>query len=354
MISLILIRFGEIWTKGHNRDDFINKLIENLKLVGKKPQLLRTRILIEGELDKISKIPGVESASEGKLIKKDIEELKKEALKLLGNAKTFAIRTKRVDKKYEYNSMELNKIIGEYVGKHSKVNLNNPEKVIGIEILPNGFFLFDKTIKGPGGLPVSVSGKCVSLVSSGIDSAVATWMMMRRGCLPILVHMDIANSKRTFIKIYKKLQEYHPKIKAYIIPFEKVIARYKVNTRSWCVICKRMMLRVATEIARKEDAEAIIMGDSLSQVASQTIHNMKIIERATNMLVFKPLIGLNKNEIIEYAKRIGTYDLSEDFKCPMVPKKPITRGKMKLIEKLESNMPIDEIVKEMINSSITT
>ncbi len=350
MSSLILVRFGEIWTKGHNKEDFINQLVKNLKQFG-KPKLLRTRILIDGNLEKIANVPGVESASEGKLIPKDLNKLKKEARKLLGDAETFAVRTKRVDKSYELKSIEINELIGDYLSKFAKVNLTNPEKVIGIEVLQNGFFIFDKTIRGPGGLPVGVSGKCISLVSSGIDSAVATWMMMRRGCEPIIVHMNIANSKEAFTKIFKRLQEFHPKMKAYIIPFEEIVSKYKVQTRSWCLICKRLMLRIAEEIAEKEGAEAIIMGDSLGQVASQTIHNMKIIEKATNMLIFKPLIGLNKNEIIGYAKRIGTYELAEDFQCPMVPKKPVTHGKLKLVEKIEEEMPIEFIVKKAVSSA---
>ncbi len=351
MNSLILVRFGEIWTKGHNREDFINQLVKNLKLVGKKPKVLRTRILIEGELEKIAKIPGVESASEGKLIPRDIKKLKNEAKKILGDAKTFAVRTKRVDKSYEYKSMEMNQLIGDYLSQFSKVDLTNPEKIIGIEVLQNGFFVFDKTIRGPGGLPVGVSGKCVALVSSGIDSAVATWMMMRRGCLPIIVHMDIHNSKKAFKQIFNKLKEYHPKMKAYIVPFGNIVSKYKLQTRSWCLICKRLMLRIAEEIADREGAEAIIMGDSLGQVASQTIHNMKIIEKATKLILFKPLIGLNKNEIIDYAKRIGTFELAEDFKCPFVPKKPTTHGKLKMVKRIEEEIPIEIIVKEAVKSA---
>ena len=352
MNFLILVRFGEIWTKGKNRNEFIKVLANNLRQVSKNVKILRNRILVEGELERVYKIPGVESASEGVIVDRDLNSIKKEAKKLLDNSKTFSIRAKRIDKNFKYHSMELNKIIGEYLSKFSKVNLKNPEKTIGIEIFEDFAFMFDKTIRGPGGLPVGTNGKCISLVSSGIDSPVSTWMMMRRGCEPIIVHYDIANSKVSFEKILKKLKEFHPNLKYYILPYGKILSNYKLETRSWCLICKRLMIRIAQRIAEEEGAKAIIMGDSLGQVASQTIDNIKIIERVAELPIFRPLIGLNKNEIINYAKRIGTFELAEDFKCPMVPKKPITKGKLKLVEKLESKLPIEKIINEILSHSM--
>ena len=352
MNLLILVRFGELWTKGKNRDEFIKILSKNIEMVSKKVEILNNRILVDGELEKVSKIPGVESASEGIIINRDLEIIKKEAKKILGNSKTFSVRTKRVDKNFKYKSMEINKIVGEYLSHFSKVNLENPEKVIGIEILKNFAFIFEKTVRGPGGLPVGTNGKCVSLVSSGIDSAVATWMMMRRGCEPILVHYDINNSKETFKKILKKLKEYYPKLKYYVLPYGKILSKHRIPNRNWCLICKRLMIRIAQKIAEKEDAKAIIMGDSLGQVASQTIDNIEIVEKVARIPVFRPLIGLNKNEIIEYAKKIGTFELAEDFICPMVPKKPVTMGKLKLIEKLERELSIKKISEEILRHSM--
>ena len=352
MNFLILVRFGELWTKGKNRIEFINKLIENLKLIGRNVKFLRTRILLEGSLEKISKVPGVESASEGRIINRNLKEIKKEAKRLLGNSKTFAVRTKRIDKNFKYKSIEVNEIIGEYLSKFSKVNLENPEKIIGIEIFKDFAFVFDKTIRGPGGLPVGINGKCISLVSSGIDSPVSTWMMMRRGCEPIIIHYDINNSKVAFIRILEKLREYYPKLKYYVLPYGGIVSKYKVETRYWCLICKRIMVRIAQMIAEKENAKAIIMGDSLGQVASQTIDNIRIIEKVSKIPIFRPLIGLNKNEIIEYAKKIGTFELAENFKCPMVPKKPVTKGKLKLVERIESKLPIEKIIKEILRHSV--
>ncbi len=347
---MILIRVGEIWTKGRNRDLFIKKLIENLKPFGKKIRYVRPRIFMEGEIEKILKVPGIESLSEGVIIEREIDKIKETARKMLGNSETFAVRTKRIDKNFEINSQKMNEIVGEYLSKFSKVDLKNPQTEIIIEIFNNFVFVGNKTIRGIGGLPVGIEGRVVSLVSTGIDSPVSTWMMMRRGCLPTIIHLDMG-TKDDFIKIIEKLREYHPKIKAYVIPYYEVISKYKIETRSWCLICKRLMLRIAERIAKKEDALAIVTGESIGQVASQTLTNLKIIERATNVLILRPLIGMNKSEIINYAKKIGTYDLSTDFKCPMVPKKPTTRGKLKQIEKLESKLPIERIIRECINSS---
>ena len=203
--------------------------------------------------------------------------------------------------------------------------------------------------------------KLVSLLSSGIDSPVATYLLLKKADEIILVHADNRpftdnREVENFIKIAKHLKKQSKtKIKAYIVPHGPSLEAYRHNSnkRFTCVFCKRMLLRYAEKIAEKEGAEAIIMGDSLGQVASQTLQNIRTIEDAINMPILRPLIGFDKEDVIKIAKEIGTYELSilPSDGCKAVPDKPATMAKIEQIREEESRIPIDELVINSINSA---
>ncbi len=344
---MIIVRYGEIGLKGNKRREFEKILGRNierkLKTHGYKGRIETKwgRIIVDA-MDSaagiIAKCPGIVSISPAKKMNYDeIFPYLKEELKKY-NIREFRITAKRVDKKFPKKSMEINSEVGEFIVKNFgwKVNLKEPELDIGIEIINSYAYVFFDKIRGIGGLPVGVSGKVISLISSGIDSPVSTFLMMKRGARIIALHFSQKESERKVRKYVEVLNEYSPRdIELIVEKHGTLLGDYleklkNIKREEWtCIFCKYLMLKRAEEIGNKKNALGIVTGDSLGQVASQTLENMHIISSGIRMPVYRPLIGMDKTEIEKIAREIGTYDVfisSQEIKCPFKPRYVITKG----------------------------
>ncbi len=335
----LIIRYGEISLKKGKRREFENKLVENLRMKikrkGYEGKIIRKhgRIIVEGNVppEIVAKTPGVVSVSPADIVKEDeIEEYIGEKFRDL-SPKSFRITVQRIDKRYPKTSMEIAREIGDFFVKKFgwKVNLSNPDLEIFIEVIDRELYFFTEKIEGVGGLPVGTQGKLLSLISGGMDSPVATFLMMRRGAEITALHFS-QGYEDDVRKIVNILSDIHP-VEFIVENHNELLSPYISNLRrkEWiCVICKYLMLKRAGEIAREIGALGIVMGDSLGQVASQTLENLYIESTATDLPIYRPLIGLDKVEIERYARKIGTYDLMVPCMCSFAPKRVITRGKM--------------------------
>lgn len=442
MNRIIIIHYHEIALKGRNRDFFEEYLVRNIEkaLIGESVSgifRLFDRILvalsgnsnIELIKSKLQKVFGIAYFAVGfesgrttlsfprmresirpslrgtKPARTTIQSGRQSPdLEILGddiwntikeeNFKTFRITTKRQDKSYQYDSREVDKIIGSYIwerleesGKAPKVDLKNPDINIVIEITSGGtFFYFSGChceerlareilryrsgqapqscgkIRGLSGFPVGTAGKVVSLISGGFDSPVASWKIMRRGAEVIFVHFHSypstsLASKENVREIIKILNQYQYESKIYFVPFLDIQKQIMLNCDpSYGVILyRRFMLRIAERIAEKENAKALITGDSLAQVASQTLENIATVSKIATMPIFRPLIGENKEDIIELAGKIGTSEISsrpyEDCCSLFIPKNPQTRASLKIVEELEKKSDIDGLIASAIEKT---
>ena len=372
-----VIHYGEIALKGKNREVFERKLIENINRkiweIGVKVKRRFGRLVIYADdqriAEKLKKTPGIKYFALAEVCDLDIDEIKKKALETLPRkTKTFKIETKRSNKNFPYTSIEINRVVGEYILKRRdgiRVDLNNPDTKIFIEICEKECFIYTSKIPSIGGLPAGVAGKVISLISGGIDSPVSAFMIMKRGCEVIAVHffnstLHSPEVREKIKMIAEKLSEFH-EIRLYMVPFEDIqreIIRL-IPSKYRMVVYRRSMMRMANIIAEKEDAKAIVTGDSLSQVASQTLDNLNVIYNASSLPVLSPLIGMDKEEIIEVAKKIGTYEISilpyEDCCSLMIAKHPETRAKLNEILRIESSSGFskncDKLEREAVEKS---
>jgi thiamine biosynthesis protein ThiI len=352
-----LIRYSEIFLKSDPvRRRWENVLIKNIKEMMPDVHVRneRGRIWLDGDIkpDRLKNIFGIVSFSETEHIQlEELEGFLPEYCRRhdIEKAKTFAIKMKRVgthtfssnDKAIEYGNLIRNTF------PHLKVNLAHPDKEIHIEIRANEVYLYDTVIQAVGGLPLGVEGTLVALISGGIDSPVAAWMMMKRGCriIPLFVTLDtfldettIARAKR----VVEKLAKYQPGIQLTIVSDsylaaakEELVSRHL--EKYTCIFCKRRMYRVATAYADKIGAKGIVTGESLGQVASQTLDNLMVLNDAAEIPVYRPLIGFDKEETIRIAREIGTFEqsISQASGCTAVPKGASTNGKMDAVHKIE-------------------
>ena len=374
MYSHIIVHYSEIGTKGQNRGFFEKKLIENIKYSLKDLEINQTkrergRILIELNkkcnekkiTEKLRFIPGIANFSFAITSPLDIEKMKKSLDKLIVKKKTFKIEASRSNKSYKYTSPKINEILGAYVWKKTKMKgkMKNPQITFYVEISDKAFLYTNKT-EGIGGLPVGTAGKVVCLLSGGIDSPVAAYKMMTRGCDVIFIHFHNYTSRieEKIEKIVKILNKYQLRSKVYIIPFlpiqEDIIG--KVPDRYRMIVYRRVMMNIAEKIMEKENAKAIVTGDSLAQVASQTLENLAIIHSATSKPILAPLIGKSKINIIKMSKEIGTYDLSiqpyRDCCAYMIAKHPSTRARKEDIEKYEEDLDVKKFDKAVEKADV--
>ena len=260
--------------------------------------------------------------------------------------------------------MEINQRVGAYVKERSgaKVDLENAELTCWIEIVEKYALLYVERLAGPGGLPVGTSGKVVVLLSGGIDSPVAAWKMIKRGCTPVFVHFHSfpytnKESQEKTKQIARLLSEYALRAKLYLVPFADVQRHIMVDTPldTRVILYRRYMLRLAQEIAHREKARLLVTGDSVGQVASQTIENIDVISRAVSMPILRPLIGDDKLEIVHVARKIGTYDISiqpdQDCCSLFVPKHPETKANSVEIEKSETRLDVAAAMNAAMESA---
>ena len=371
-MNSVLIRYHEIALKKGNRAYFTELLKRNLlaavkDLGAKEIRSLPARVLLTFRndvppatlIERMGTVFGVANFSIVERTERDIDVLRDRILESLNGSRfdSFRIETQRGDKTFPLNSPEINRRLGAAVKEKSgaRVDLIHPEFTVTVEILPrDAFFGFNK-IAGAGGLPVGASGRVVSLISGGIDSPVATYRMMQRGCRVIFVHFHSApyqdnTSQEKVRQLLAVLTRHQFLSRLYLVPFgeiqRQIVASVARPLR--VVLYRRMMLRIAEAIARKEKAKALVTGESLGQVASQTLDNMAVIQQAARLPVLRPLVGMDKQEIIDQARRIGTFEISSipDQDCCQlfVPKHPATKARFSEVEQDETKFDVKELI----------
>jgi len=380
-MNYIICHYHEIGLKGKNRKFFEKKLIENIKGTlspehFKYVRRISGRILIELTpsgiekqkqiSEKLKNIFGIAYFALAMNSKQEIKSIQRTAYNLLKDKKfkTFRISTKRSKKDFSLSSQQINEKVGEYILKklNKKVNLENPDIICFIEIVEKNAFLYLEKISGSGGLPVGVSGKAMLLISGGIDSPVAAYYAMKRGVKLIFVHFHAYKyteraSLEKVSQLIKVLNKFQFDTKLYLIPFDDIQKEILLKTpeKLRIILYRRCMIRIAEKIAEKEKAKALITGESIGQVASQTLENLGVIEKATDLPIIRPLIGLDKQEIIDKAKKIGTYDISilphQDCCARFLPRYPETKAKIKEIERAEKRLNIKKLIKQAIKNA---
>lgn len=379
----ILIRYGEMSLKGKNRSRFSQILKNNIKVKLKlngfhNAVVNRTkdRMFIDlngDDHEKISEILkevfGIQSFSLAIKTKSDIEEILDGALKAFQEAnpaaKTFKVTSRRADKNFPIHSQELNQLIGGHILKNTtgiKVDVHNPDVNVRVEVRTGMTFITCKVEKGAGGFPVGTNGKALLMLSGGIDSPVAGYMTMKRGVKIEAIHFHSPpftneRAKQKVLDLAQKLTKYGGRIRVHIVPFTDIQQEIHQHIPSGYTMTamRRMMLRIAVKIAEKNGALAIATGESLGQVASQTIESMNTINEVTNYPIIRPLIAMDKLEIIDLAHMIDTYEISirpyEDCCTIFLPSDPKTRPKKDRINYYETKLEnIGELMEEAINN----
>ena len=376
MNRLIMIKYGELTTKKANRKTFINILNNNILKVlhGYSVNIKKDRVRMYIECDenditeiteKLQKIFGLHSIVICHKVNTNIDEISSKVLELLKNTKfkTFKINTKRADKKFPIPSMEFNNKMGGVVLKNTdlKVDVHTPDVLVNIEIRHEGTFIYTNEIQGIGGYPVGIQGKGLLMLSGGIDSPVAGYLSLKRGvdleCLYFESppHTSI-EAKNKVIKLASIIDEYSGNIKVNIVPFTKLQETIYKNVPDNYVITimRRMMYRIAEKVAKKNKCKILINGESIGQVASQTLSSMIVINNVTNMPVIRPLACMDKIEIIEIAKKIKTYETSilpyEDCCTIFLPKHPVINPDLDKCIKYENLFDYEELINECVEN----
>ncbi len=377
---ICLVHYHEIGLKGHNRSAFEKRLQANLQaLLASYPLVTIHRIsgrlcifLKEGTTLKeslaiaevVRTVPGVARVSTGFKCERDLDIICQAALLALGECddfETFKVQARRNHTDFETNSMEMNQIVGSALCDafpNKRVRMKGQDVTIGVEVVQNACYVYARSIRGIGGLPVGSSGRVVALLSSGIDSPVALWHMARRGAIPIGVHFSgrpqtSDESEYLVDDIAQVLEQSGCIARVYVVAFgdcQKEIA-LKVPPALRVIMYRRLMLQVAEEIAHREHARALVTGESLGQVASQTLDNICATDQAVGMPVLRPLIGTDKLQIIEDAQALGTFQISSqeapDCCTLFMPRSPETHAKLPAVLEAESQLPIDQWVQEL-------
>ena len=372
----ILIKFGELFLKGENKRKFEISLLDNIKKKIEKYGKFTIKQMgsvysISGDnisdiVDEIKKVFGISSFSVAWCVDKTLDEIKKASEKELETlkAKTFKVDAKRSEKKFYLNSMQIWNELGDFISNkfNLKVDVHNPDITIHVEIRNNAY-VFCNIYKGLGGLPVGTSGLGTVLISGGIDSPVASFMMSKRGLKLNAVHFSTPpyTSYRSVDKvkrILEKISEYSGQIKFFNINFSSIQKKIKTICADdlTTIISRRFMNRIAQIICMSEKSTCLITGESLGQVASQTVNAMNCTSHDVSVPMFRPLIGLDKDEIVNIAKKIGTFDLSiekfEDCCSLFSPKNPKINPILKFVENDECKLgDMKDMIDEAINSA---
>ena len=382
MKKVILIKNGELALKGLNRSTFEDILIKNIRRklsrVGDfKYSKAQSTIIIEAENDddidyaaeKMQKIFGIAAFSPAAAVEKDIDVIKKAVISFLGEqlkeAKTFKVAAKRADKSFPLKSPEIcNEVGGHVLSVFSflKVDVHNPDVTVNVEIRDKYAFIHGKQIKGAGGMPVSTAGRAMLLLSGGIDSPVAGYMMAKRGMNLTALHFTAPpyTSKRAELKVKSLaeiISEYSGRITFITVNFTEIEEAIKDNCPEelFTIILRRMMMKAANILSERDGSKALITGESLGQVASQTADAIICTDALAALPVFRPCIGMDKEEIISVARKIGTFETSlepyEDCCTVFTPKHPRTRPTLELIEKAEAAFDFDPLIEKAVENA---
>jgi thiamine biosynthesis protein ThiI len=368
-----IIHYHEIALKGKNRGFFLGQLTANLRTAlrdldvgplrrpaGRLFLEMRGGASWESVRQRLSPVFGIANFAPAFRVPADLESLRTsiEAEVSRRRFASFRVAARRAFKTFPQTSQQINQVIGASLKQASgaRVDLDNPELTVYIEVLPDEAFFYFEKIQGPGGLPVGVSGTVVCLLSGGIDSPVAAYRMIRRGCRAVFVHFHSQpfadrTSQDKAIDLARLLTRYQFTSRLYLVPFgeiqQEVVARAPGPFR--VLVYRRLMLRIAEEVGRKEGAQALVTGESLGQVSSQTIENIAVIEGAASLPILRPLIGLDKDEITEQAQRIGTYETStvpDDDCCSMfAPRQVVTRATDQEIGVAERGLDLEPLIQ---------
>ncbi len=383
--TVIVVHYHELWLKGRNRRFFLAKLASNLRLaLGGIPVAaierpgdrllirLRTGASLEEARARVERVFGVAYYAIARPVERDIEAICRAAWEEIEPLRfaQFAVRAKRSDKSFPHSSIETESLVGRYLldrlraaGRDVRVQLDDPELTCRIEITPGPALVYAQKIPGPGGLPANTAGRMMCLLSGGFDSAVAAYQMMRRGAHLSFVHFfgggarPGESSLHVARELVRRLVPCQFTAKLYRVPFEPIqreIVRFAPESYR-ILLYRRMMLRIAERLARRGHALALVSGDSLGQVASQTLNNMVAVGDAVRMPVFRPLAGTDKLEIMDLAKRIGTYEISsEPFHdcCPIfMPRSPALHASPAELDHAESKLDIAALVRQGVETA---
>lgn len=378
MREILLVKNGEIALKGLNRSTFEDMLVKNIKYrlssLGKisvtkaQSTIVVTPKYEDYDLDeaceRLKKVFGIATFSRCLVTEKDLDVIKKEAIEylrdLLPYTKTFKVAAKRSDKHFPYNSPQLQQELGGALLSAYptlKVDVHNPEVTVTVEIREEHAYVHASVVKGAGGMPIGSSGKGLLLVSGGIDSPVAGYMMARRGLKLSAMHFVSPpyTSDRALQKVVtlcEKVTEYSGDMDLYVVPFTKLQVAIRDNCPEelFTIIMRRLMMELANRLCEREDIPAIITGESLGQVASQTVYALSATNAAADYPVFRPLIGMDKRDIVEIARDIDTFETSilpyEDCCTVFTPKRPKTRPTLKFVEEAQNSFDFEPLLKE--------
>lgn len=373
----IMVRYGELSTKGKNKKDFIFTLGRNIRNALRDYEGLEFIVKLDHIYIKLNNnepmpiievlqgISGIHALSLVYKCSDDIEVIKSSALELIKkeNGATFKVHAKRANKKYPMISDQINRAVaGEILRNTSlKVDVHNPDILLSIDVREEGCYLFTKTYKGAGGYPLGVGGKIMHMLSGGIDSPVAAYLLMKRGIRIECIHF--ASPPYTNIGVIEKLKDILNKLKVYqddirlnIVPFTKIQEKiYETADESYCItIMRRMMFRLASGLAKRRHCPAISSGESVGQVASQTLESMNVINDVTNMPILRPVVTYDKLDIIELARKIETYDISirpyEDCCTIFAPKNPKTKPDLDKAKEYEQKFDYESLIKEALDN----
>lgn len=382
MKEIVLIKVGEIVLKGLNRKSFENMLIKNIKhaLQGAsqcKITSAQSTIYVEpcfddadidDICDRLSKVFGIVAFHRAVVADKTMESIEEVALRYLEEylefAESFKVEAKRSDKKFPLKSPEIcRELGGKILGKfhHLKVDVHNPEVQVTVEVRDFGAYIHAGVVKGAGGVPVGSSGNGTILISGGIDSPVAAWMMAKRGLRLNAVHFasppyTSQRAEDKVVRLLQKVSAYAGNITMYTVPFTEIQEKIKNDCPEelFTIIMRRLMMQMSQRIAQKTKSSCLITGESLGQVASQTMQAIVTTDEAADMVVFRPLIGMDKEEIIKISRKIDTFDVSiepyEDCCTVFTPKHPRTKPVLKYVKEAQEKAGFDEMIETALDN----
>lgn len=379
-----IVHYHELALKGRNRDYFEDQLVHNIQLAlndlgVRQVENLRSRIrvILPSEANneiirqRLSRVCGIANFSLANSVPLDLANPNFEALNAAiieelrtKSFSTFRVTAKRADKRLPLTSMDAERMVGAAIHERTgkAVSLRDPDITVYLEMLSRDVYFSVEKIPGPGGMPVGVSGKVACLISGGIDSPVASYRMIKRGSRALFVHFSgrplvSRDSEDKVRDLVQTLTAYLHKSRLYVIPFGEIQREIVLNTPApfRVVLYRRMMLRIAEELARREQCWGLVTGDSLGQVASQTPENLSVVEEAAGLPILRPLIGMDKLEITDDAKRIGTYETSiepdQDCCKLFTPPHPSTKTRLEELLNVERALDIPRLVKQGVEKA---
>lgn len=382
MEQLLLVRYGEIGLKGRNRHVFEERLADNMRaalgdVVGAKVSREYGRVFVrlpdEAALEeataRLQRVFGIVAVNPALRVPLELEAIQQAAAALVradgDPRRTFRVSARRAYKQFPHTSQELNQLVGAYVLRsvpNLSARMTEPDVTVTVEVREHAAYVYVDQVDGPGGLPVGASSRALLLLSGGIDSPVAGWMAMKRGIDLHAIHFHSPpftseRSKQKVIDLCETLSRWNPgPVPLHVVHFtevQKEIHRH-VPQELGMTVMRRFMFRIAERLAARVEAVALVTGESVGQVASQTLESMAAINAVTNMPILRPLVGFDKHEIIQRAQRIHTYDISilpyEDCCTIFVPERPATRPSLAAVEAAERAMAVEELVQQALEN----